>query len=200
MPEVKNTKGYHEKEQRNTKGQNFKKFQNMEYLDILDNYMEYPSKNIKFSTDQHSKIKFLSENDKASGWNQLYRNSKKSSKFLQTNLHYLPESVWPRLKEFTDKTSNSVVGYKTSEQNINYFVHKADTDDVTRELFNEINLNTLSISKGNLTDKSKENIIKLNSFLIEKGIESWLTIRATKVLEGSEAYNQFFTNYITGFE
>ena len=190
----KSTKGYHDKEQ------NFKKLQNMEYLDILDNYTEYPSKNIKLSIDKHSKIKLLNEYEKAAGWNQVYKNSKKSAKFLHTNLHYLPESLWCRLKNFTDKTSNLVVGYKVNDNNINYFVHKADTDDVTRDLYNEINLNTLSQNKGNITDKSRENIIRLNSFLIDKGVESWLTIRASKVLEGPEVINKFTTNYITGFE
>ena len=184
-----------------TRGPSFKKLEKMDYLEILDNYLEYPSKNLKFTVNRldgsKDKIKFLSEEDKAYGWIQNHSRSKKASKFLQTNLHYLPEHLWDDLVPFVDKTANSVVGYKVKDQNINYFVHKADSDSYSEELYNEINMKKLGRNKGYFDEESLENISRLNSYLIDKGIDSWLTLRATKILEGPEKWNAASTHYIT---
>ncbi len=190
-----------EPERKHSRGPSFKKLEKMDYLEILDNYIEYPSKNLKFAVTnfdgEKDKVKFISEEDKAFGWKQSHSKCRKTSKFLQTNLHYLPEHLWENLTPFVDKTVNSVVGYKVSDNNINYFVHKADSDGITEELFSEITMKRLSNSKGNISEETKENIRRLNTILVEKGIESWMTIRASKLLEGPEKWEKSTTNYIT---
>ena len=105
--------------------------------------------------------------------------------------------MWKSKKSFVDKTVNSTVGYKVKDNNINYFVHKADSDSITEELFEEIKMDKLSKSKGNIREETRENIRRLNTLLVEKGIESWMTIRASKLLEGSEKWENAVTNYIT---
>ena len=120
-----------------SRGPSFKKLENMDYLEILDSYIEYPSKNLKFtvtnSNGERDKVKFINEEEKAYGWRQNHSSCRKTSKFLQTNLHYLPEHLWKSKKSFVDKTVNSTVGYKVKDNNINYFVHKADSDSITEE-------------------------------------------------------------------
>jgi hypothetical protein len=184
-----------------SRGPSFKKLENMDYLEILDSYIEYPSKNLKFtvtnSNGERDKVKFINEEEKAYGWRQNHSSCRKTSKFLQTNLHYLPEHLWKSKKSFVDKTVNSTVGYKVKDNNINYFVHKADSDSITEELFEEIKMDKLSKSKGNIREETRENIRRLNTLLVEKGIESWMTIRASKLLEGSEKWENAVTNYIT---
>lgn len=190
-----------ETEKKYTRGPSFKKLEKMDYLEILDSYIEYPSKNLKFtvtnSKGERDKVKFINEEEKAFGWRQNHSSCRKTSKFLQTNLHYLPEHLWKSRLSFVDKTVNSAVGYKVKDNNINYFVHKADSDSITEELFEEITMDRLSKYKGNISEETRENIRRLNTQLIEKGIESWMTIRASKLLEGSSKWEQAVTNYIT---
>ena len=188
-------------ERKTQRGPSYRKLEKMDYLEILDNYIEYPNKNLKFTVnnfnDEKDKVKFLSEEDKAFGWRQNHSKNRRASKFLQTNLHNLPEHLWEELVPFVDKTVNSVVGYKVRDNNIHYFVHKADSDTYTEELFDEICMAKLSKNKGHITEESKQNIARLNSYLIEKGIDSWLTIRASKLLEGPEKWESASTFNIT---
>lgn len=168
MSDIRNNKTH------TKKGFNSKQYKKMSYMEILENYLEYPSKDLRFKitvNDNVENTKFISEEDKANGWVQKFTNSNKFSKFLQTNLHYLPEHLWDRTQVFYQE--GVVVGYKTHDRNINYFVHSADTDDVARQLFNAI--------------KPKYNInIQLVKELLfvfdDKGIESWLTIRAKNII------------------
>ena len=174
----------------------FRYLRNMNYMELLENYTEYPQKNLKFNytssvvtdkttikssleSDKKAKIstdcrevkkaKFLSEHEKADGWDQEYSKSKKFSKFFQTNLHYLPEHLWARLTPFYQEGVN--VGSKVKDKNVFYFVHNADTDKTSWELFNAIK-----------SRYDKDNVKKLVNYFDEKGIESWLTIRAKKYL------------------
>jgi hypothetical protein len=168
MSDIRNNKTH------TKKGFNSKQYKNMSYMEILENYSEYPNKDLKFKFTINGNVettKFISEEDKANGWIQQFTNSNKFSKFLQTNLHYLPEHIWDRTKVFNQE--GVVVGYKAYDKNINFFVHSADTDDVARQLFNAI--------------KPKYNInIQLVKELLfvfdDKGIESWLTIRARNII------------------
>lgn len=181
-----------DEDRRNVRGPSFRKLEKMNYLEILDNYIEYPSKNLKFAVtnleNKRDRVKFLSEEDKAYGWIQNHSTCRKTSKFLQTNLHYLPEHLWSKLVEFKDSTVDSVVGYKVTDNNINYFVHKADSDSISRELYKRIKMDKLSKTGGVISDEEKEEITKLNSYLVEKGIDSWVTIRASKLLQGPDQW------------
>ena len=58
-------------------------------------------------------------------------------------------------------------------------------------------MKNLGRNKGYFNEESLENISRLNSYLIDKGIDSWLTLRATKILEGPEKWNAASTYYIT---
>jgi len=170
MSDIRNNKAHN-----NKKGFSFKQYNAMSYMEILENYSEYPNKDLKFKfmvNDNIETAKFISEEDKAEGWAQQFTNSTKFSKFLQTNLHYLPEHLWDKTKVFYQE--GVVVGYKAHDRNINYFVHSADTDDVARQLFNAIK------TKVNI------NIQLVNDLLFvfdDKGIESWLTIRAKHIVQ-----------------
>lgn len=115
---------------RNKRTHSVKRLKNMEYMDILEFYENYPSSNLKFSylpseisnfdnfqasliagekikvNKSGSKLKkshFLSETDKAEGWSQVFPNQRKYSKFLQCNLYYLPEHLWEKLRPFFTK-------------------------------------------------------------------------------------------------
>ena len=176
-----------------------RQLKNMGYMELLENYIEYPQKNlkfnyissevdnaeslrtsletgkkIKFTADgrEIKKAKFLSEKDKADGWNQKFSRSKKFSKFFQTNLHYLPEHLWTKLLPFYQETV--LVGYKTKDTNVHYFVHNADTDESSWALFNAIK---------NRYTMDRERVQQLLNYFEEKGIESWLTIRAKEYME-----------------
>jgi len=180
------------------KGPSVNKLKSMTYMEILEHYNEYPQKNLKFNyipntvlnadvvtaaiavgkkvTDvqfdrKMEKAKFLSEKDKAEGWTQLLPKNKKFSKFLQTNLHYLPENLWDKLQPFYQE--GVLVGYKVKDQRINFFVHSAETDQETRKLFNEIR------DPYNIDSETVKGLV---DHLDEKGIDSWLTIRAKSCL------------------
>ena len=186
--------------ERKQRGPSFKKLERMDYLEILDNYHVYPAKNLRCNItgveDSKSiKVKFLTEEEKAFGWRQNFSKNKRNSKFLQTNLHCLPEHLWSSMIEFRD--GPLLVGYKVSDKNIHYFVHKADTDPVSIELFNQINMDKLEKNGGNFYEDEIEVIERCSSFLIEKGIESWLTIRARKLLEGRDAWIKSSVHFIT---
>ena len=183
-----------------SRGPSYRKLDKMNYLEILDHYMEYPSKNLRFNVtvdDEKRKVKFLTEEDKAFGWNQTFSKNKKASKFLQTNLHYLPEHLWDDLVPFVDQTAGSLVGYRVRDGNINFFVHKADSDSLSRELYDEINMKKLAPCWGNISEESKTKIKRLNDYLIERGIDSWLTIRATKLLKGLDEWRNAVTHFVT---
>lgn len=165
---------------------------------MIEHYIEYPAKNLKFSYSQPvvtnlsavansstlgkniklevsevktAKSPFLSEKDKAEGWRDLYSTSKRYSKFLQTNLHYLPEHLWPTIRAF--RQDGVDVGYKARDRSVHFFVHNADTDDKSRELY---------MLTRNQFNPDKERIKELLEVFDEKGIESWLTIRAKSLL------------------
>ena len=177
----------------------FQHLKNMNYMELLENYTEYPQKNLKFnytssdvtdaSTIQSSlesdkkvkfttdgrevkRAKFLSEYEKAEGWIQNFSRTIKFSKFFQTNLHYLPENLWTKLTPFYQESVK--VGSKTKDKNVFYFVHNADTDKTSWELFNATK------DRYNL---DKDKVKELVNYFDEKGIESWLTIRAKNYLE-----------------
>lgn len=188
------------------RGPSVRRLLNMSYMEILENYLEYPqpdnidsdkkhlykykyladvvanpttSDNINVlgniqikKADKPFKTDFLSESDKAEGWIQKFSTNKKFSKFLQTNLHYLPEHLWSKMKPFYQ--DNVHVGYKVNDGNVHFFVHCADsTDEITKTLYS-------SISKGYNIDKQfvSDMILQLE----EKGIDSWLTMRAKSLL------------------
>ena len=67
-------------------------------------------------------------------------------------------------------------------------MHKADSDNISKELFEEIKFSRCNrdFSRGELYEKVSD----LNSKLIEKGIESWMTIRASKLLEGIDKWEE----------
>ena len=176
-----------------------KQLKNMDYMQMIEHYIEYPSKGLKYSYNQpiysnlsalasassigksikldvsgtkRVKVNFVSEKEKAEGWRDVYSPCKRNSKFLQTNLHYLPEHLWPKLRAF--RQDGVDVGMKVSDRTVHFFVHKADTDDLSRELFQLIQ---------NRYNTDKERIKEILTFFNEeKGIESWLTIRANSIL------------------
>ena len=164
----------------------------MEYLDILDNYATYPSDLLKYTVKKSNdkrkmdKFKFASEFDKAYGWKQKFSNHKRTSKFLQCNLHYLPEHLWDNLKPVVHE--DITVGYKVSDGNVNFFVHKADSDNLSRELYQEIKFDMCN--RDFTSDELKEKVKSLSDQLIEKGIDSWMTIRSRKLLEGREKWRE----------
>lgn len=183
----------------NIKKVSTKQLKNMDYMQMIEHYIEYPSKGLKYSYNQpiysnlssiasassigknikldvngtkRLKATFVSEKEKAEGWRDVYSSSKRNSKFLQTNLHYLPEHLWPKLKSFRQDSVD--VGMKVSDRTVHFFVHKADTDDLSRELFRLVQ---------NKYNPDKERIKEILEFFNEeKGIESWLTIRANSML------------------
>lgn len=166
---------------------NIRSLHKMDYLEILDNYQKYPDDRLSFSLKwtkdkkNNNRYKFLSEEDKAFCWKQNFSKQKKLSKFLQCNLHHVPENLWDDLYPVLHE--NIIVGYKVSDNNVNFFVHKADTDDMTRELFNEIKLDNCDKDFPSIPELY-DKVNSINNQLIEKGIESWMTIRASKLLEG----------------
>lgn len=184
---------------KNSKGKrkfvNFKKYNNMSYMDIIEEYTSYPSdtEKLKFSyvskvaenysensahlssyKDELKQSRFLSEEDKADGWIQKFPRTKKFGHFLITNLHYLPEHLWEKMKPFYQDSIH--VGYKVSDGAMNFFVNCADTDESTRLLMKEISKNCKDVD-----------LIKMLTLLLEeKGINSWITIRARKCLNIKE--------------
>ena len=172
----------------------YKQLRNMSHMEIVSNYFEYPQKNLKFKHHtltvpessvskntvslknipiQHGVIqsKFLSEQEKADGYQQNFSKSTKFSKFLQTNLHYLPEHLWEKLSEVYENGVH--VGYKAKDNSVTFFVHMADTDSTSMELFKEL--------KHRYTfDRQK--VQQLVDTLTERDIDSWLTIRAKSYL------------------
>ena len=192
---------------RNNRGPSIRRLLNMPYMEILENYLEYPQpsnldpetkKKYKYKyipnvainpitddvvnvlgnvqvrkADKPHKTDFLSEVDKADGWNQKFSNSKKFSKFLQTNLHYLPENLWSKMKPFYQE--NVHVGYKVNDGNVHFFVHCADsTDEISRALYDAIK-NPHDIEKSYVSDLVVQLEERLNK-------DSWLTLRARKYL------------------
>lgn len=173
------------------KGFSYKQLRNMSHMEMVSNYFEYPQKNLKFKyRSAESSVskntvnlnnvpihystaqgKFLTEQEKADGWQQKFSRSAKFSKFLQTNLHYLPEHLWEKLVDFREDGVH--VGYKVRDDSITFFVHLADTDDTSRMLYNEL-------KKNHTCDKQK--VQKLLNVLTERDIDSWLTIRAKSYL------------------
>lgn len=173
---------------------NYKKFDNMSYMEIIEEYNSYPSDKLKFSyigkeainysegqlymggkgsiqvKEDLKQSKFLSEQDKAEGWIQKFPKSRKFSQYLITNLHYLPEHLWEKMKPFYQDGIH--VGYKVNDGSINFFVNCADTDEITKLLLDEIRKER----------KNLEVIKNLTLFLEEKGIDCWITIRARKCL------------------
>jgi hypothetical protein len=182
----------------NVKKVSINQLKNMDYMQMIEHYIEYPAKGLKYSFNQNTysnlssattastlgknvklditdtkraKTNFVTEKEKAEGWRDVYSSSKRNSKFLQTNLHYLPEHLWSKVRPF--RQDNVDVGMKVSDESIHFFVHKADTDDLTRELFQLVQ------------NKYKPDIVRIQEILEvfnEKGIESWLTIRANSLL------------------
>ena len=173
----------------------FKKLLNMGYMEMAENYKEYPNKNLKFnykalvnlnppdgenipfpgsSTNAKLEVKkshFLSESDKADGWIQKFPKEFKFSKFLQTTLAYLPEHLWPKMKEFyQDKVH---LGWKVNDGAIVFLIHCSEVDNFTIQLYNEINKRHVD----------KNVIMELVFRLEEKGIESWLTIRGRRMCD-----------------
>lgn len=188
------------------RGPSIRRLMNMPYMEILENYLEYPQPanidpdtkrkykykfipmiatsnlneatnifgKINFkSADKPQKTDFLSEKDKADGWIQKFSNNKRFSKFLQTNLHYLPEHLWSKMKPFYQE--NVHVGYKVSDGNVHFFVHCAEsTDEISRALLD-------SIKDPNNIDREylKDLVVQLEERLNN---DSWLTIRANRYL------------------
>ena len=177
------------------KDSKFKKYRNMTYMDIIQYYEDYPNEELQYSVLEpditkvsipdnvitkifigkgdyvENKKNFISEQDKADGWIENYSSLKKFSKFLQTNLHYLPEHLWDKMSEvYQDKI---LIGYRVRDKYIYFFVHVADTDNLSRELYKYI-------KNPQKTDKERINDIVFQ--MEEKGIYSWLTIRVRKYL------------------
>ena len=187
------------KNNKNKKRVSYKHLKNMQYMEILENYLEYPQKNLKFkyasphandseslsktleggqsvknisTTIKVDKTKFLSEVEKAEGWKQQFSRSQKFHNFLQTNLHYLPEHLWKKMKSFYQ--DSVLVGYTTKDDNVHFFVHSADTDEISWKLYNEIQ---------NRYNMNVDNVRELLDKFDEKGIESWLTLRAKEYIK-----------------
>ena len=166
----------------------FKRLANMGYMEMAENYKEYPKKNLKFSylakvtkevqdnillskgsalnyTSEVKKGNFLSEKEKADGWRQKFPNEFKFSKFLQTTLAYLPEHLWDKMKPFYQDHVH--LGWKVNDRSIVFLVHCSEVDGDTRKLYKELNERYID----------QNSIMELVFRLEEKGIESWLTIR-----------------------
>ena len=169
----------------------FNKSKNMSFMEMVESYIEYPKEGQKFNyfvpnlktevsdknkTDSVNNMikktsKFLSEKEKADGWKQNYFNSKNSNQYFQTNLHFLPEHLWNGMTPYYQ--DGILIAYKAKDKNIHFLIHKADTDSVSHQLRS-------AIKNPNMVDK--ELVKKLLAVFEEKGIESWLTIRAKKLL------------------
>lgn len=178
------------------RGPSIKYLKNMGYLEILEHYIEYPQKNLKFncvprkttkvsdnpdSVDSEKinaknksvkKVNFLGEKDKADGWIQNYSNNTRFSKFFVTNLHYLPEHLWTRLKPVYHEQVH--VGYKVRDKNVYFFVHEAEVDNLSRSLFDAIAVPS-AINKEYVSSL----IHKLNNQEID---DCWLTIKANRLI------------------
>jgi hypothetical protein len=181
------------------RGPSIKKLKHMGYLEILEHYTEYPQKNLKFNcipatvsnlaeissaiaTGKNSsnakfvnkleKVKFMNEKDKADGWRQNYSYNKKFSKFLMTNLHFLPEHLWAKLIPFYHE--NVLVGYVVRDRNVHFFVHEAEIDNLSRKLYDAIKVPYLV----------DQDLVKslVNEFESKDVEESWLTMRAKSLI------------------
>ena len=181
------------------RGPSIKKLKTMDYLEILEHYTEYPQKNLKFNCVQGKvtnasdiaaatnlgkkvtganfentvdKVKFLSEKDKAEGWVQNYSTNRRFSKFFMTNLHFLPEHLWSKLTPFYHE--NVLVGYKARDRNVHFFVHEAEVDNLSRELYEEIRIPYRA---------DKEKVKNLVEQFERKDIDDcWLTMRAKSLV------------------
>lgn len=172
------------------KGPSNKELSNMPYMEILEHYIQYPNNNLKFTHTNFvckntstipgknsgpiemevTKSKFLSEEEKADGWRQVFPSHVKYRKFLQTNLHHLPPHLWGKIKPFYD--NKVLVGYKVNDNSMNFFIHIADTDEISKKLFNEV------YSKNPNIETLKELVGSLDI----RGIDSWLIIKANKMI------------------
>ena len=181
------------------RGPSIKRLKTMDYLEILEHYTEYPQKNLKFNCVQGKvtnasdiaaatnlgkkvtganfentvdKVKFLSEKDKAEGWVQNYSTNRRFSKFFMTNLHFLPEHLWSKLTPFYHE--NVLVGYKARDRNVHFFVHEAEVDNLSRELYEEIRIPYRA---------DKEKVKNLVEQFERKDIDDcWLTMRAKSLV------------------
>ena len=181
------------------RGPSIKRLKNMGYLEILEHYTEYPQKNLKFNCvpakvlnlsevssavatgnsysnamldTKSEKVKFMNEKDKSQGWRQNYSDNRRFSKFLMTNLHFLPEHLWSKLIPFYHE--NVLVGYKVRDRNVHFFVHEAEIDNLTKRLYESIKI-------PHLVDKNK--VKKLVNELELKDVdESWLSMRAKNLI------------------
>ena len=160
-------------------------------MEMVESYTEYPKNGQKFNyfvpdlktktpdknkTDAVDNMtkktsKFLSEKEKADGWKQKYFNSKHSKQYFQTNLYFLPEHLWDGMTPYYQ--DGVLLAHKAKDKNIHFLIHKADTDSVSHQL-------RTAIKNPSIVDK--ELVKKLLDVFEEKGIESWLTIRAKKLL------------------
>lgn len=181
------------------RGPSIKKLKYMGYLEILEHYTEYPQKNLKFNcipasvsnlseissaiatgksssntkfVNKLEKVKFMNEKDKADGWRQNYSYNKKFSKFLMTNLHFLPEHLWSKLIPFYHE--NVLVGYVVRDRNVHFFVHEAEIDNLSRRLYDAIKVPYLV----------DQDLVKslVNEFESKDVEESWLTMRAKSLI------------------
>lgn len=169
----------------------FNKSKIMNFMEMVESYTEYPKNGQKFNyfvpdlktktpdknkTDAVDNMtkktsKFLSEKEKADGWKQKYFNSKHSKQYFQTNLYFLPEHLWDGMTPYYQ--DGVLLAHKAKDKNIHFLIHKADTDSVSHQL-------RTAIKNPSIVDK--ELVKKLLDVFEEKGIESWLTIRAKKLL------------------
>ena len=92
------------------------------------------------------KVKFLTEEEKAFGWIQNFSKNRRNSKFLQTNLHCLPEHLWKDLREFKD--GSLLVGYKVKSRKLPWIItdnqRKGEfiiSDDQAKSLFGKQDVN-----------------------------------------------------------
>lgn len=176
-----------------------KRSRNINYLpDALYNYVEYPSSSLKFTIKkpkyttnsieslekniskpvididdyEDTKVKFLTENDKADGWNIIP--SKKDYFFLETKLCYLPSYLWKRIK--SHNYDNKEVGYTVKDNKTYYFVYKTDMDEQLKEIY-EILANYPRLQLDKLRNLVEE-VLKHDSTFSD----SWLLIKSKKIL------------------
>lgn len=182
-----------------------KRYKQMNYIEILENYEEYPSKNGKFKYNGNTvnnknavkstlglnnkipleyidysekEVKFIQESEKADEWQQNYSRNMNHSQYLLTSLHFLPEHLWDSLSYVYHE--NKLVGYKCKDNCINFFVHLSELDDTSK---------TLRSLLRNKFDLDKEKIKDILKIYNKRKIESWLTLRAKKYLENDESDN-----------
>jgi hypothetical protein len=125
------------------------------------------------SSDKYDEIKYLTQQDLASGWKQVMPKytSKKLINHFNIILAFLPEHLWLKIKK---TKMNRQIKYK----NTKYTISETNQDELMISLYEEISKqNPNKLILANLIDELDESLYS-----------SWLVLRGKYFIENNKKY------------